>query len=146
MGCAAGPAPSRTRPMGLRLQGGRLREDGCGRAAGSGSAHRAQNPGGRGAPGGAGEKQPEGPGGLQALARSGAGTRVAHYCGATASPEGRFQGPCGRIRERSVLAAVASGNSRGASRLGPSWWCWPGACSSLPLPCPLQEVSSPCGS
>lgn len=71
-------------------------EDGCCCAAGRGLARCAQNPGCRGGPGGAGEKQPEGRGVLQALARSGPGTRSTHPRGATASTKGQIPGLCGR--------------------------------------------------
>ena len=119
-------------------------EDGCCCAAGRGLARCAQNPGCRGGPGGAGEKQPVGRGVLQALARSGPGTRSTHPRGATASTKGQIPGLCGRagltpVPERSDLPATASGNSRGASRLRWSVCCCPGASSRLTSTVPLAR-------
>lgn len=102
-GCACRPHPQ---------------EDGCCCAAGCGLARCAQNPGGPEVPGDAGEKQPEGRGVSQALARSGTGTRSTYPRGATASSKGQIPGLCGRagltpVRERSDLPATASWNSVG---------------------------------
>lgn len=118
MRCTTGPAP----PAGHGQWGSACRphpqEDGCCCAAGRGFARCAQNPGGPEVPGVAGEKQPEGRGVSQALARSGTGTRSTYPRGATASTKGQNPGLCGRagltpVRERSDLPATASGNRVG---------------------------------
>lgn len=143
---AANDMHNGTRPSSRHGQWGcacrrQTREDGCCCAAGRGYARCAQNPSGRGVPGGAGEKQPEGRGVLQALARSGARTRGAQPGGATASTKGQIQGLCGQVRLQSPRETTASGNSWGVL-VRWSGCCHPGACSRLPQPCPLQEVSA----
>lgn len=112
MNCTAGPAPSRTRPMGCarKATGSAKMAAAAQLALGLRIARKALAASGpRGAQVRSSQRE------LRARRhwRLMGPARASRIIAESLTPKGQFQGLCGRVRERTDLAATASRNSRG---------------------------------